>query len=118
MHRAYLKSGKQNEIIVSAWALGSPQLLILGGIGPKEQLDVLKIKVLVEQPLVGQYMADNPLNGFFIPALFPVERSLVQTVGITECGSYIEESGGINFLLADTPTYLGYDYQVYISTLY
>ncbi|KVH91403.1 Glucose-methanol-choline oxidoreductase, C-terminal [Cynara cardunculus var. scolymus] len=111
MHRAYLKSGKKNEIIVSAGALGSPQLLILSGIGPKEQLDALKIKVVVEQPLVGQYMADNPLNGFFIPALVPVERSLVQTVGITEFGSYIEESGGINFLLADTPTYLGYDYQ-------
>ncbi|KAI3692666.1 hypothetical protein L6452_32487 [Arctium lappa] len=112
MHRAYLKSGKKNEIIVSAGALGSPQLLILSGIGPKEQLDALKIKVVVEQPLVGQYMADNPLNGFFIPALVPVERSLVQTVGITEFGSYIEESGGINFLLADTATYLGYNYEM------
>ncbi|KVH87999.1 Glucose-methanol-choline oxidoreductase [Cynara cardunculus var. scolymus] len=112
MHRAYLKSEKKNEIIVSARALGSPQLLILSAIGPKEQLDALKIKLVVEQPLVGQYMADNPLNGFFIPALVPVERSLVQTVGITEFGSYIEESGGINFFLADTPTYLGCDYQM------
>ncbi|CAM8962757.1 unnamed protein product [Rhodiola kirilowii] len=37
-HRAYLKRGSKNEIVVSAGALGSPQLLMLSGLGPQAQL--------------------------------------------------------------------------------
>ncbi|PWA79492.1 oxygen-dependent choline dehydrogenase, FAD/NAD(P)-binding domain protein [Artemisia annua] len=48
-HQAYLKGGKQDEIL-SAGALASPQLLMLSDIGPRKQLDTLKIKVVLEQP--------------------------------------------------------------------
>ncbi|KVH91404.1 Glucose-methanol-choline oxidoreductase [Cynara cardunculus var. scolymus] len=96
MHKAFLKGGENDEIIVSAGALGSPQILILSGIGPKEQLDGQNIKSVLQQPLVGKNMSDNPRNGIFIPSPIAVEQSIVQVVGITEFGSYIEESGGIN----------------------
>ncbi|KAL9998190.1 putative glucose-methanol-choline oxidoreductase, FAD/NAD(P)-binding domain superfamily [Helianthus debilis subsp. tardiflorus] len=107
-HVAYLKRRKNNEIILSAGALGSPQLLMLSGIGPKHQLDALNINIILEQPFVGQDIADNPLNALFIPSPIGVERSLVQVVGITPFGSYIEAVGGFNAIFVNLSDYQGY----------
>lgn len=93
-HWAYLNEGPKNEIIVSAGALGSPQLLMLSGIGPAQQLMSLGIKVVMDQPLVGQEMSDNPMNGIVVPSPQPVEISLIQAVGITRLGTYIEAASG------------------------
>lgn len=111
-HKAYLKGGRKDEIILSAGALGSPQLLMLSGIGPKEQLDALKIKVVLQQPLVGKGMADNALSAVFIPSPIAVEPSGVQTIGITRYGSYIEAAGGINFIFTKDPNYQGFSPQM------
>ncbi|GKB13947.1 oxygen-dependent choline dehydrogenase [Tanacetum coccineum] len=46
-HIACLKDEQKDEIILSVGALGSPQLLVLSGIGPRKQLDALKIKVVL-----------------------------------------------------------------------
>lgn len=97
MHRAYLKRNSKNEIILSAGAIGSPQLLMLSGIGPALHLKAHKIKVVLNQPMVGQGMADNPMNILFIPSPRPVEASLIQVVGITKFGSYIETASGLSF---------------------
>ncbi|XVF52809.1 hypothetical protein PTKIN_Ptkin05aG0048500 [Pterospermum kingtungense] len=96
-HKAYLKKGSKNEIIISAGALGSPQLLMLSGVGPKAHLKAHNITVVLDQPLVGQGMSDNPMNAVFIPSPLPVEVSLIQVVGITHFGSYIEAASGENF---------------------
>ncbi|GJR88735.1 oxygen-dependent choline dehydrogenase [Tanacetum coccineum] len=111
-HRAYLKGGKKDEIILSAGALGSPQLLMLSGVGPRKQLDALKIKVVVEQPFVGQGMADNPLNAVFIPSPIAFNPSGVQIVGITRFGSYIEAAGGFSFIFTPSPNYRGFSPQM------
>ncbi|KAL6177192.1 hypothetical protein ACLB2K_048718 [Fragaria x ananassa] len=74
-HSAYLKEGSNNEIIISAGAIGSPQMLMLSGVGPEEPLKAHNITVV----------------------LTPVEVSLIQVVGITRFGSYIEAAGGENF---------------------
>eukprot|EP01018_Ginkgo_biloba_P017005 Gb_27931 [translate_table: standard] len=92
-HYAYLNDSK-SEIIISAGALGSPQLLMLSGIGPAKHLKSMGIPVLMDQPAVGQGMADNPMNAIFIPTPHPPEKSLLQVVGITKFGSYIEASSG------------------------
>lgn len=97
MHKAYLKKGYKNEIIVSAGALGSPQLLMLSGVGPSAQLKAHNITVVVDQPMVGQGMSDNPMNAIYVPSPLPVEVSLIQVVGITRFGSYIEAASGENF---------------------
>ncbi|XVF09770.1 hypothetical protein REPUB_Repub07fG0124700 [Reevesia pubescens] len=95
-HTAFLPKDSKSEIILSAGAIGSPQLLMLSGIGPAKQLQALGIKVLMDQPMVGQEMADNPLNGLLIPSPLPVELSLVSLVGITQSGNYIEAGSGLN----------------------
>eukprot|EP01018_Ginkgo_biloba_P012634 Gb_38452 [translate_table: standard] len=96
-HYAYLKKGAGNEIIISAGAMGSPQLLMLSGVGPAEHLRSLGIPVVVDLPAVGQGMADNPMNAIFVPSPIPVEISLIQVVGIAKFGTYIEAASGSNF---------------------
>ncbi|XP_031108925.1 protein HOTHEAD-like isoform X3 [Ipomoea triloba] len=93
-HIAYLNDGPKNEIILSAGALGSPQLLMLSGIGAAQQLKAHKIPVVMNQAMVGQGMSDNPMNAVFIPSPHPVEVSLIQVVGITKFDSYIEAASG------------------------
>jgi choline dehydrogenase len=87
----------KNEIIVSAGAIGSPQLLMLSGIGPANHLKEHGIQVVLDQPLVGQGMADNPMNILVVPSPLPVEVSLVETVGVTKFGSFIETVSGLSF---------------------
>ncbi|GMN68966.1 hypothetical protein TIFTF001_038019 [Ficus carica] len=74
---------QDGEIILSAGALGSPQLLLLSGIGPESYLSSLDIPIVLPQPNIGKFMCDIPRNNinFIIP--FPTESSSVQVVGIT-----------------------------------
>ncbi|GER52377.1 oxygen-dependent choline dehydrogenase [Striga asiatica] len=93
-HKATLSKGPKSEIIVSSGAIGSPQLLLLSGIGPKAELEKLNISVVLDNEFVGKDVADNPLNTIYVPTNGPVEQSLIATVGITKKGVYIEASSG------------------------
>lgn len=79
---------------MSSGAIGSPQILLLSGIGPKAELKKLNISVVFDNKFVGKGMSDNPLNTIFVPTNRPVQQSLIQTVGITKMGVYIEASSG------------------------
>ncbi|XP_028783131.1 protein HOTHEAD [Neltuma alba] len=78
-----------------AGAIGSPQILMLSGIGPAQHLQAHGIRLVLDQPMVGQGMADNPMNALVVPSPLPVELSFVQIVGITKFGSYIEGGSGL-----------------------
>ncbi|KAL8538190.1 hypothetical protein ACS0TY_000232 [Phlomoides rotata] len=94
-HTALLNRNATSEIILSAGALGSPQLLMLSGIGPAHHLKAHKINVVLDHPMVGQGMSDNPMNAVLIPSPRPVENSLVKVVGIADdVGCYVEAIGG------------------------
>ncbi|XP_064628691.1 glucose dehydrogenase [FAD, quinone]-like [Lineus longissimus] len=49
----------RKEVILSAGVIGSPQLLLLSGVGPKEQLEKLGIPVVADLP-VGHNLQDHP----------------------------------------------------------
>jgi choline dehydrogenase len=50
------------EVIVSAGAIGSPQLLMVSGIGPADELRGHGIFVIADNPAVGANLADHPVT--------------------------------------------------------
>ena len=56
------------EVILSAGAVGTPQILQLSGIGAIEDLAPLNISVEITSPLVGKNLQDHPL----LPNIFNV----------------------------------------------
>ena len=53
-----IKSKK--EVILCAGAVGSPHILMLSGIGPKDHLQSMGINLVVDMPGVGQNLQDHP----------------------------------------------------------
>jgi choline dehydrogenase len=51
----------EREVLVSAGAFNSPQLLQLSGIGPGEHLRSVGIEPLVDSPNVGAHLQDHPM---------------------------------------------------------
>ncbi|BFG14652.1 hypothetical protein CerSpe_009260 [Prunus speciosa] len=57
-HQAFVRGN--GEVIVSAGTIGTPQLLLLSGVGPESYLSSLNITVVQPNPYVGQFVYDNP----------------------------------------------------------
>jgi choline dehydrogenase len=51
----------EREVIVSAGAYGSPQLLMLSGIGPAEHLGEHGVEVALDLPAVGENLQEHPM---------------------------------------------------------
>ncbi|TDZ53041.1 Dehydrogenase patE [Colletotrichum trifolii] len=63
----------RKEVILSAGAFQSPQLLMVSGVGPRDQLQKFNIPVVAERPAVGKGMEDHVFFG-------PTWRVKVQTL--------------------------------------
>ncbi|KAF7799205.1 hypothetical protein EIP86_010436 [Pleurotus ostreatoroseus] len=49
----------KTEVILSAGTVGTPQLLLLSGVGPAAELEKLDIKVVHDSPAVGKNLSDH-----------------------------------------------------------
>ncbi|KAL5579494.1 hypothetical protein UlMin_011936 [Ulmus minor] len=94
LHQALLADKPGSEVILSTGAIGTPQMLLLSGIGPRADLNKMNIPVVLDNRFVGKGMADNPMNSIFVPSNRQEKQSLIQAVGITKLGVYIEASSG------------------------
>ncbi|MDP9077725.1 MAG: GMC family oxidoreductase N-terminal domain-containing protein [Bacteroidota bacterium] len=63
----YIKNGRtyevsaKTEVVLSAGTFESPRILMLSGIGPKEELKALGIESTVDLPGVGRNLQDHPM---------------------------------------------------------
>ncbi|XP_008451997.1 (R)-mandelonitrile lyase 1-like isoform X2 [Cucumis melo] len=92
LHTAFIH--KKGEIVLSAGAIGSPQLLLLSGIGPKSHLSSLKLPVVLHQPYVGKSMSDNPRFGASMVVQFQVVPTAAKVVGILQDNIYFQSLAG------------------------
>ncbi|KAH8831642.1 hypothetical protein DL96DRAFT_1667834 [Flagelloscypha sp. PMI_526] len=60
----------KKEVILSAGPLNSPQILMISGIGPKEELAKFNIPVIKNLPGVGQNLIDHPVVDLFFKDKF------------------------------------------------
>jgi choline dehydrogenase len=60
------------ETILSAGSIGSPQLLMLSGIGPAEHLRSVGVELVADLPGVGANLHDHPLAGVIYTAVRPI----------------------------------------------
>lgn len=59
-HKRQTSTIEAGEVIVSGGAIGSPQLLMVSGIGDAEQLETHGIKIIKDLPGVGKNLRDHP----------------------------------------------------------
>jgi choline dehydrogenase-like flavoprotein len=101
----------RREVILSGGAINSPQLLMLSGVGPAEQLRRHGIDVLVDNPNVGAHLQDHPFvlmswetsaKGTLAEAEKPLSlaRYLLTNKGllssnIGECGGFFRSTDGL-----------------------
>lgn len=96
-----LREIRGGEVIVSAGTYQSPQILLLSGVGPAEELELGGIPVAVDLP-VGRGLQDHPATWVTFtttePSLLTAETEenlgLVQTEGRGPLTSNFAESGG------------------------
>ncbi|ESQ35396.1 hypothetical protein EUTSA_v10007408mg [Eutrema salsugineum] len=83
----------RGEVILAAGALGSPQILLLSGIGPENHLRDLDIPVILNLKEVGRKMSDNPGISLLVDR-FSQNRTLEppQVAAIAEGYKFILES--------------------------
>jgi choline dehydrogenase-like flavoprotein len=56
------------EVVLSAGAIGSPQLLLLSGVGPRDELAEVGVECRLDLPDVGKHLKDHLHAGMFFPA--------------------------------------------------
>ena len=56
------------EVVLSAGAVGSPQILLLSGIGPKRELEAVGVPCQLDAPDVGKHLKDHLQVGLVFPA--------------------------------------------------
>ncbi|CAG9104652.1 unnamed protein product [Plutella xylostella] len=85
----------KREVILSAGAVASPQLLMLSGVGPRQHLQEVGIDVVQDSPGVGQNLQDHiAVGGLVFQIDYPVSLVMNRLVNINTALRYaITEDG-------------------------
>ncbi|KAI5860471.1 putative glucose-methanol-choline oxidoreductase [Durotheca rogersii] len=88
----YILSAR-NEVILSAGFVGSPQLLLVSGVGPADALRELDIPVVADRPGVGQGMQDHVYFGITYRVNAPTLSALEDPAFAAQQAKLFEDSG-------------------------
>ena len=58
----------KREVLLSGGAVGSPQVLMLSGIGPRAELEAVGVACVLDAPEVGKHLKDHLQVGLMFPA--------------------------------------------------
>lgn len=85
----------RKEVILSAGAINSPQLLMLSGVGPRQHLEEVGIPVVQDSPGVGQNLQDHiAVGGLAFLIDYPISTVMNRLVNINSALRYaITEDG-------------------------
>ncbi|GII32470.1 GMC family oxidoreductase [Planotetraspora mira] len=95
----------RGDVILTAGALGSAQLLLLSGVGPREHLRSLGIPVVHDAPEVGANLRDHPVSNLVYRAAKPMPPASDQRGEVWGyCRSpYATDGPDHQILLVDAP---------------
>lgn len=80
------------EVILSAGAIGSPHLLLLSGIGPRQELEAVGVACQFDQPHVGKHLKDHLMVPLYFPA--PGVGVTMNEVGLSMGPAALRAPGG------------------------
>lgn len=83
----------KKEVIISAGALRSPQLLMLSGIGPSNQLEALDIKVIKDLPVGKRFYDHQAFTGLIFTTNTTNLSLHLKRLGVLEILEFIEGKG-------------------------
>lgn len=85
----------KREVILSAGAIGSPQLLMLSGIGPAKHLEEVGIDVVYDSPGVGRNLQDHiAVGGIIFEVDYPISLVMNRLVNINSALRYAVTEDG------------------------
>lgn len=92
----FIREGKRQvvyarkEVILSAGAINSPHLLMLSGVGPRENLEEVGIPVLYDSPGVGQNLQDHiAVGGLAFLVDHPISLVMNRLVNLNSALRYV-----------------------------
>jgi choline dehydrogenase len=98
--------GCTKEVVLTAGAIGSAQLLLLSGIGPTDHLRAVGVQPLVELPGVGANLHDHPLATVTYSARQPIPAIMAnppgEGMGFVCTGPFLS-SPDLQFVLISLP---------------
>jgi choline dehydrogenase len=93
------------EVVLSAGAIGTPQLLMLSGIGPAPELERLGISVACDSRGVGTNLQDHPIAGIGLYCSQPVSLRNATSLG-SVCRYAFSHSGPLSSNVAEAGAFV------------